>query len=88
MILELKELKEDKKSIPFCQTPLSNMHLKGKGGGVYKGWNSHPPSGGLHTKPVQSSDQNMYIFPYIYGPNNYYHIKFVHGVYECSMNPL
>ena len=56
--------------------------------GVYKGWNSHPPSGGLHTEPVQSSDQNMYIIPYNYGPNNYEYTKVVHVVHECIMNPL
>ena len=62
------------------------LSLKGKG--VYKGWNSHPPSGGLHTEPVQSSAQNMYITPYIHGPNNYEYTKVVHVIYECIMNPL
>ena len=31
------------------QTTDLNEVLKGKGGGVHKGWNSHPPSGGLPT---------------------------------------
>ena len=77
-------------------------HIKGQeGGGGYKGHRRHkrrPPDGGLHTQPVQSSDQNMYIIPHMYGPDVVYEsilelvqcdvfdffTKFVFIVFFCS----